>query len=454
MFKSSSSKYLWPVLTLFILCLFSYSNAMTHGFLLDDYRILLTRIAEKNLNLSFFTTTVDAFYRPIGAIFIKLSYVLLGAHPFGYHVINLILFFIICTLFFFLIHSLYLASNTDREDPAASSYAIHIAFIAACLYAVHPINNMIVNYKTASMLAMFIICMQISFISFTFFIQKRSKYLYLISIFFYALSLLSHEISSILPSFLLISACYLMRIRFRTALLWLAPYFLVFGIYLLIRASISHTRHIDTLFHLTMPISIYWATLADLFNWYIEKLLLPNNLLFLWDVPIHAKNLFARCSILFIYAGVIAGSFYVLIQSKKRFETYCLMFFLIGFLPLGLAAFTYTPATNTALIEPHWFYFSSISFFILLASLFLSISKKWDAALKITILGGLLLSLALMTRQSNIVWKSETTYCVYWIKLNQWNATPTSALMRKRNDPAILNNLLEELKKASAPSKE
>ena len=90
-----------------------------------------------------------------------------------------------------------------------------------------------------------------------------------------------------------------------------------------------------------------------------------------------------------------------------------------------MAGFVYTAATNNAIIEPHWFYFSSIGFFILAAYFFNFLNKKFNHRLGITIC--LILGIMIIqTRKSNAFWKDEATYCNYWLELNPLNGTARS----------------------------
>jgi len=68
----------------------------------------------------------------------------------GYHLLNLALFGVIVVLFFELIGRW--TNNTS------------IAFWASLLYAVHPINSMLVNYITASVISTHVIALQLSFL--------------------------------------------------------------------------------------------------------------------------------------------------------------------------------------------------------------------------------------------------------------------------------------------------
>ena len=430
MIKKYDQSSIMSVAVLFFLCIFSYSNSLTHGFLLDDHLVLLNQVGSGgNSWVDVLTKGMNGFYRPLGFLFLELLYAFFGKNPTGYNLVNLMLYFFICVLFLFIVDLLYAHSQSCLRTPPARDRVSPIAFIAACLYCVHPINNMIVNYKTASMLAVFIICSQLSFMLFLIYSDKGSKFCYWGSLLFYLCALFSHEVSSILPAYILFFICFLKNIKLKKIIYLLSPYLACFVFFIFVRSHINHLRPIDTLFHLHISLGLYVATVSDLIIWYLSKLFLPYNLLFIWDVPIIAEHILSRILVLLFVIISSMVLFLILIRSKKRLELFSLTLFLIGFIPAGIAAFTYSSLLKTAIIEPHWFYFCSIGFFMLIARVFLFIGENFNKTARNLIFGLVIVILVTATRESNVVWKDEATYCTYWIKLNPLNYTPREAML-------------------------
>ena len=110
-------------------------------------------------------------------------------------------------------------------------------------------------------------------------------------------------------------------------------------------------------------------------------------------------------------------------RKKHKLFSFSLAVFLTGFSLFGLASFVYSDFTKTAILEPHWFYFSSIGFFILAAATLLYLEKYFKRKMRflptLVVCGLLLIS----TWKHNKFWKDEETYCAYWMAVNPYNET-------------------------------
>src|SRR3990167_6299678 len=223
--KLLSMKLLIPAFIILILCVFSYSNTFHNDFLLDDY----VSFIDKN-NLSS-TSVTDLFfhaykgqYRPLCLLLLKFESQLFGLHPFGYHVINLALFLSICLLFLFILKKL-----TQNEE---------LALLATCLYAVHPIHNIFLNYKAAGPISLYILFMQLGAICLIKHLDFKKTGFYLASLLFYFCSLLCHEISFMLPFYLFLILFFYSSTEFKKIALLSLSYLAIFIIYLGIRIKI------------------------------------------------------------------------------------------------------------------------------------------------------------------------------------------------------------------------
>lgn len=373
---------------------------------------------------SIFLHPLNGFYRPLPNILLKICVSLFGFTPAYYTVFNLALFIVICALCYVIIKRLYLLYILQASE-ADLARARNVAFITAVLYCVHPINAMIVNYKTASMLALYVIFMQLSLWFFLRHIQGEGLKDFVLSVLFYIGALLSHQIGSflVLIVFFIIVSTPAKTMKKGWALLW--PYLIFFVLYMLIWPHFSkREEHLAIIGQI--PFKVYLATLSLLLQWYMSKLFLPVHLLFLWNVLIEGGHVFLRILWLFGLGMFVLTLFYVFKKFKKRFEVLCLAIFVFGFIPFFLAAFAYAwfPTKFTALIEPHWFYFSSMGFFALVASAGLKLTQHWNTRIKALALALLVTTMVLMTRQGNLLWKDTDTYCRYWASLNHFNEVP------------------------------
>lgn len=419
---------------IFVLCLLAYGNSLNNGFLLDDHYLLFEDGGVKDLpsNASLFIENFRGFYRPLGVLFIKYCYLLFGTNAIGYHVVNLLLFFFIGWLFFFLVHNL----TADFK----------ISLLTSSFFCVHPINNMLVNYKTASMLSLFIIFMQLSMLFFLWFTVKGKKIFYSFSLLFYFLALLSHEVSFLVPLYLFFTMYFLRGFPLKKNLRLCLPFCGVFLIYFFIRSHIADLRPIDSIIHLGISWSNYLSIIMQLFNWYFSKLIFPQNLLFLWDVST-GRDHFAGIRILELISLLIVLFLVIFTVWRRGVKPFSLALFAVGLLPLFVASFVYTPIMDTAIVEPHWFYFSSIGFFTLAAYFLVFLSKKVNFKIWIAGICIFFSFLTFLTRKSNAVWKSEETYCTYWTELNPLNGSAwdcRAEVYIEKNDKGLDKNQYQD----------
>ncbi len=433
------------LLLIFLLCLISYSNSFKNGFFLDDDQYFFKFPTLNDVSTaSLFYKSFKGFYRPFSVTFLKIELTLFQTtNPFGYHLVNFVLFSIVCWLFFLILLKLF-------EN-------IRWALLSSCLYAIHPINNIFVNYKTASAVLIGILTLQLSLLLFLYYLERKKRGLYVLSLIFYAFSILSHETSAILPAYLLM-ICYFfkeielielflikrterpfnvvdprMGVRsdikeklnkgiFRLCL----PYFILFFIYLFIRFNIPEIYQIK---HVAISIGPYLATIVKLLFWYFGKLINPQKILFLWDEKIVDHPHWIE--VIGCLMTLISIYIYCWIKGKKNIAAFSIVLFLTGLWPIVLGSFVYTSKTHTAMIEPHWFGFSSIGFFALMSSMLVYIRKHLnDKAWLGLICIPILLNISL-TRKSNVFWFDGYTYSSYWHRLNELNGAPTAFLIRK-----------------------
>ncbi len=351
-------------LLLFLAGLVTYVNSFANAFMLDDYIVLFGQkgVASKTF-LDLFTARQADFYRPIGHVPLWGFYRLFGDQVWMYHGANLLLFSAAVWLMFLIIVRL----SSDRK----------LAFLTALLFTVHPLEGMLVNYVTANIITTFVICLELSFLAFLSFLSTGKKRWWPVSFVFFILAFLSHEMAVVFPLVLLLLLCLGVKkwvgVEKKDAgaqssevkgplftLLSLGPFFLVSVGYLVLRSR-------DFFFHRTIagtaaawkePVS-YFVTWYDLISWYVRKLFVPHELLFLWSVPFQAEFFFGK---LIVFLGVCAFVGYLFWRWGRSLRSFALGMFLIGLAPTLSASFSYHPIVKP-LLETHCFYFDSMGFF-------------------------------------------------------------------------------------------
>jgi Flp pilus assembly protein TadD len=131
----------WPAVVLGLLC---FANSLSNGFTYDDNSIVrtnprirsLTNFREIWLTDWWYEQSADEpipdpsrdrLYRPLTLFSFALNYAVHGVRPFGYHLVNVLLHAGVCWLVWRFAYRLF-------HDPAS-------AFIAALLFAVHPVHS-------------------------------------------------------------------------------------------------------------------------------------------------------------------------------------------------------------------------------------------------------------------------------------------------------------------------
>ncbi len=430
-FVRKSQTHLLAVFSLLILCLLSYSNAIHNQFLIDDEGFLLQDTKLQNPKFFYFrfipdlnkTLKIeggarDVYYRPLAHLVPMVCLLLLGKTSEGYHIVNLI-FFYLCAL---LIYRLLLDITQDWQ----------LAFLTGMLFSTHPINGMMVNYITASVYGVQIASLLLAMISFiraaedtsagtivdpatlvsmnT--ITTRKKCFYMQSLFFYVLSLLCHETSMAFPLYVVIYLFLLSKCPLKKIVKVCIPYMLITEFYLLFRVHNASLKVsiLDKFSGGHISLASYSATLANLYQWYLSKLIFLDGIVLIWVSPAMKNNLFLW-NVVFLIV-LIALMIILLRFWKKSLKSFALIWFLIGFAPVTMACLAY--GTDFLFVEPHWFIFASIGFFLLIAIGMHYLRAFLPLRVYLLVLISVILVLVMSSRSYNYIWGNEKRYCTYW----------------------------------------
>ncbi len=396
----------YPLLLIAGLGLLAYINAFSGGFMFDDYAYFDHKFKNLDVGYQFTLNTGQTkdlegarafmWYRPVGNLLLVLEYFLFGQHTFYYHVFGLILWIMAAWCVFHLVKRLL---NDQR-----------LALLTATLYSVHPINGIVVNYITASVYALQVIvmvaCMWI-------FLDQESPVSLRITthivriprialgLMLMMMALLIHETSLLLPCYL-IALCLLLK----RPLKYCWPWVVCAGIYFIWRlcyASLtSYTVARIDLFH--MSIVEYLATIAKLFTWYITCLVKASGMVVLHSVEVVRTEVWQWLGVGSMCVTVMVFLFFKLKSLSARLGFYFLM---IGFLIVPVAALL--QPINGMMIEPHWFVFSSIGFFLMVAVLIARLGR-WQQVAWLTII----LLWIFNSWGMNFLWANEKRYGNYW----------------------------------------
>jgi len=389
-----------------------YYNSLSNKLLIDDYSFFInpaiTKIKflslqwipyrEQVLGIIDPHMQLGSYYRPLAHIVPALCYSLFGNHFWQYHLFNLVLLVIDGFLIYICVGRISNNSN--------------LAFLSGLFYIVHPINGIIVNYITASVFAFQVFFILASIIClWESLLLQQSRILYFSSLIFFVLALFCHETSIMVPfyagSVLLLAG----GLKPKKLIACLIPYLLILLVYMVFRMNFVSLNDIVLRKFVIYRMNFfeYLATVFKLLMWYFAKLFYPQGIVIMWSTPVVRDHVFGWCFGMVFLSCLTALS---VILRPVKIVLIALMWFIIGLLPIFMAAFSWPQ--NGADIEPHWFIFSVIGFFILIAYFLLSILRFLKRGYRILILSCLVLVWGGFSHAYNSLWSDEQTYARYW----------------------------------------
>jgi hypothetical protein len=394
-------------LALSFVCLLGYANSFQNQFMLDDHLILFGQhgVIHKSFG-AIFTSNQGDFYRPVGHLPLWVLSHLLASNYVGYHLANFVLFVLMVFLVFVIVRKI--------------SSCPTLSFISALFYAIHPFNGMVINYITASIIAVFVLSMQLSFLCFMSFAESGQKRYGVLSLVLFILACLSHEMAIMLPMYLAAYLFFIKKEGWKKTLLLLSPFIVILTGWILFRLLSSFFPHqLSQSFYSIGNLSASFTTWMDLLIWYLTNLFFPSKVIFLWSVQYGQEHLGRDVIMAALGLSLVVYGF---LQWKRTWKSFLLAVFILGLCPTVFACFVNFPIV-WPIIEPHWFYFSQIGFFVLLAGLVLMMVRK--NFLIGGVLGGVVILFYLMNCWSyNDQWKTQEKYSLYWLSLNTGNLTP------------------------------
>jgi len=174
----------------------SYANAFRGVFQFDDYNVIVGNPSVHSA--AAFVANLPTGIRPL----LKLTYLLnwiTGARPYGFHLVNISLHATNTLLVFFLARRM----TAGKEAPGLSAFG-RVPFLAALLFAVHPVQTEAVTYisgRSMSLMAFFYLASLLTYVRGT---KAGKGWLYFVSPALYLLAVLSKETALTLPAALLL----------------------------------------------------------------------------------------------------------------------------------------------------------------------------------------------------------------------------------------------------------
>jgi len=431
-----------------VLIVLFYGSTLTNGFIHDDIGQVVNN--EYVHSLSYAPRVVTGciwefelgdcitYYRPIQSLSYLLTYQISSA-PWVFHVVNLLLFFLVTSLVFIL--GKILSRNTL------------FAFLAALLFSLHPINNETVNWISAVPELTFT---AFALLSFIFYIQsresnpkrkkKQKKYTpkqimadirtasknlpallsgerkLVLAVLFYFLAMLSKEPAVLLPVLFVFFDVFIVKIPTKQFFVFsevkrYALFFVAFLLYLAMRISVLDGLGRGGNYYGVFSLSERIHGFFTLFGSYILKLAAPFELVFFY--PFEKSSDFSSLSFVvsvLVFALFVAGFIISIRKGKALFSLFLLWIFL--FLSPVLFALN---RLGENIFSERYLFASSIGFAYLLAAALMFFIRKKRLVLKrgaIVFIGIVVVVSWMIVVPRNALWKDDFALYAATIKLN------------------------------------
>jgi tetratricopeptide (TPR) repeat protein len=373
--KATSIIKFIPILILLLVSFVAYFNALSNGFVYDDMAQVLENPWIKDIrNLpDIFSKSAWSFlpglstsnyYRPMMHIVYMLNYHLFGLKPWGFHLVNILFHCGASVLVFLIIRGLL----TEQRVTTSSAY-LSPPFIAAMLFASHPIHTEAVTWIAGLPDVAFTFFYLLSFYLYISF-RDGAKRGYLLSILAFAVATLLKE-PALTLLIMLIAYDYQVKKLDETISAGIKryiPYVVVSVVYLLVRYYVLRSfTPIESYIDLSTYESI--INVFPLFREYLTSLLWPFNLN-LWHTFHPITSLFEAKGIISIVVTVIFFIVAVAAYRKNKVLFFGLLLLVIPLLPVF-----YIKGISGKPYAERYLYLPSVGYVFLLA-IFLSWAKE------------------------------------------------------------------------------
>jgi len=373
--KTTSIIRFIPVLILLFVSFAVYFNALFGDFVYDDTSQIVDNpwitdirniptIFSKSV-WSFQTgTAISNYYRPLMHVVYMLTYHLFGLKALGFHLVNIVFHCGVSVLVFLVIRRLLI-----EQSITTSSIYLSPLFIAALLFASHPIHTEAVTWIAGLPDIAFTFFYLLSFYLYISF-RDGAKRAYVLSLLSFSVATLFKEPALTLP-IMLIAYDYQLK-EFDDTLAGgmkrYIPYIVVSGIYLLVRYyALRSFVPMESYANLSTYQSI--INVFPLFREYLTSLLWPFNLN-LWHTFHPISSLFEAKGMISVMVTVIFFIGAVAAYRKNKVIFLGLLMLVIPLLPVF-----YIKGIGGKPFAERYLYLPSVGYALLLA-IFLSWAKE------------------------------------------------------------------------------
>lgn len=419
-----------------------YANAFHNQMFWDDNDFILNNQYVKTFDLGKMlsenviagSNLVSNYWRPVLLTVFSMEWRLWHDHVFGWHLVNTLFHIADAILLFYILQRVF-KNNL-------------LAFLTSLIFIIHPLQTEAVTYVNSLGDSLSVFFMFLGLNLFLNFKQgqepKSNSSSYLWSMVCFGLALMSKETAIILPGLIILVDFFSQdpQIVFKTRIkqVWqnVYPFFIMVGIYLLLRATSLNFQNTFNLYDqqnaFTSSFLIRIFTFFKILIVYLGLLIYPHNLHMERGIEI-TKNLWGTPLLGLLI--IILILYLIISQYKKRpIISFGLLWFLIGLAPTSNIL-----VPINGLLYEHWLYLPMIGFWIVFFSILPSpltgegVRRSLSEVGRVRVIKALLIILILY-----FVFLSTTTLA----RNRQWRNPVTfykQTLIYAPNSYRIINNL-------------
>lgn len=314
-----------------------YGATLNHGFVWDDTFIIVNNpLLEKLSNIPQFFLSEDTiedstgYYRPVTYISFALDRAIWGVNPAGFHFTNLVLHILVVLLFYAVTAALF---KKER-----------LAFVAALIFALHPIAGETVNFLSGGRNTLLSACFAL--LSLLFYIKKNQ----IPAVVCFTVAIFSKEFALLLPMIFLMYDCRIQRekIRFSRYI----PYTIPVAIYLILRSFAVQKANFLAEISFSNIITAPYLVVR-----YALNMIVPVQLKVLYTVQ-SDMVIGILCSVVVV---VMMGAIYIFRKHDELLFSACWLFLFL------LPVINIIPLHTTTMMADRYAYFSLMGFALFLA---------------------------------------------------------------------------------------
>lgn len=397
--------------TLFAAVFSAYSSSMRNEFVWDDRNFIMESPYVHDFsrwrelfahNVGFSGGARNNFYRPVYSLLNAANFLASGGQSFIFHWTNAFLHAacaaLVMTLFFLVARDAF------------------VAFAAALLFAVHPVQTQAVTYIAGRADPLYSLFALLSMVFFVTYIRNRAKkWTYVLSLSAFAAALLSKETAIVTPFYMALIVYANRgagRSPERARLADLAPFFLLLGFYGVLRLTVldfSKIAHSG----LVIPPTAFYAralTACKAVFMYFRFLFYPAGFQMETYLPT-ARSIAEGASLAAVMGVVLLAGLVYYANKRDKLVFFGLAWYFMGLLPV-LNLFP-----MNANVAVHWLYLPSAGLFFVLSLIFRRFTGALTAGRGAALGGSVFLASVLavgavlggVTWKKNAEWRDEET---------------------------------------------